>query len=396
LLTPPLRTRLTGRYHWWKSGGGCYGNGPDLALAFLERGLELTAPGGVVAMLVPSKVMSATYGAIARHALASTTTLHAVADLTGSPEASFEATVYPLAIVAGKCAPPQTHRVRTALSPTANPRLIQSELRGGGPWILAPSRVRDALAELQQIRTTAGDYIECHLGVKTGANRIFLNPPEDLEIEMLRWAIRGRDLRAFSWRSKTRLLWTHDDLGSPCRGLPPRVRSYLSDREVLLRARKDFKGGPPWALFRTRAAVAPYRVVWADLARRLVAVSLTTKEDRAFIPLNSCYVAPVHSAAGAERLAAWLNSSWLRAAATLGAVPAAGGYSRFNARVVSRLPLPDTVLADARLSEITRAGRAGQVVQEELDDIAGQHLDLSQRARSALHTVLDGTATHRR
>jgi hypothetical protein len=395
-LTSALRSRLAGRYHWWRSNVRCYGNGPDLAVAFLERGLELAAPAGVVAMLVPAKVTSAGYGAAARHALASTTRLHAVADLTGSPQAAFEATVYPLAIVAGKAAPLGRHRVRTTLSLENQRQVMQTELRGGGPWILVRDQVRDAVAELEQIQPKLGESAICHLGLKTGANRIFLNPPADLEAETLRWAIRGRDLRPFRWQSRTRLLWTHDDLGHLRRDLPPRAAAYLSVHHAELRARKDFKGGVPWGVFRTQPAVARYRVVWADLARRLVAVALSKPSDREHIPLNSCYVAPMRTGAEAERLAAWLNSTWLGAAARTGAVPAASGFARFNAQVVARLPLPDTVLADVRLSRITREGRAGQAVQEELDDIVARHLGLSASAQTALRSVVDVAAQHRR
>jgi Eco57I restriction-modification methylase len=396
LLPPALKGRLTGRYHWWRSSGRCYGNGPDLAVAFLERGLELAAPAGVVAMLVPGKITSAGYGAAARHALASTTRLHAVADLTGSPQAEFEAAVYPLAIVTAKGAPPDGQWVRTTLSLENQRHIRQSELRGGGPWILVRDQVRDAVAELEQNQPRLGETAICHLGLKTGANRIFLDPPADLEAEVLRWAIRGRDLGAFRWQSRTRLLWTHDDLGRPRRELPPKTAAYLSLHHSELRARRDFKGGSPWAVFRTRAAVAQYRVVWIDLARRLIAVALSKPGDRQHIPLNSCYVAPMRTGADAERLAAWLNSTWLSAAARIWAVPAASGFSRFNAQVVSRLPLPDRVLADERLSRITREGRAGRPVQEELDDIVARHLGLSASVQSVLRSVVDGAAQHRR
>jgi Eco57I restriction-modification methylase len=395
-LSSPLRSRLAGRYHWWRSNVRCYGNGPDLAVAFLERGLELAAPAGVVAMLVPAKITSAGYGAAARHALASTTRLHAVADLTGSPQAEFEATVYPLAIVAGKAAPLDGQRVRTTLSLENQRQVLQAGLRGGGPWILVCDEVRDAVAELEQIQPKVGENTTCHLGLKTGANRIFLNPPAGLEAEVLRWAIRGRDLRPFLWQSRTRLLWTHDDRGHPRRGLPPRATAYLSVHHGELRARKDFKGGAAWAVFRTQPAVARYRVVWADLARHLVAVALSKPSDREHIPLNSCYVAPMRTGPHAERLTAWLNSTWLRAAARTGAVPAASGFARFNAQVVARLPLPDGVLADGRLSRIAREGRAGRAVQEELDDIAAQHLGLSASAQIALRSVVDVGAQHRR
>jgi hypothetical protein len=396
LLSSTLRSRLNGRYHWWRASGRCYGNGPDLAVAFLERGVELASPSGIVAMLVPAKVTSAGYGAAARHALASTTTLHAVVDLTGSPLAEFEATVYPLVIVASKAPPPEGHCVRTSLSLEHHGEVRQTGLRGGGPWILVRDHVRDAVTRLEQAHPKLGDDVCCHLGVKTGANRVFLNPPADLEVELLRWAIRGRDLAAFRWRSRSRLLWTHDDRGCPRPELPARAAAYLTTYDTVLRARKDFKGGVPWAVFRTQPAVAQYRVVWADLARQLAAVALSKPRDRAHIPLNSCYVAPMLTGAEAERLAAWLNSTWLRAVARVIAVPAASGFARFNAQVVARLPLPIGALADTGLSRIAREGRAGRAVQEELDDIAARHLGLPGSARSALRSVLDHATTHRR
>ncbi|MGH7578841.1 MAG: Eco57I restriction-modification methylase domain-containing protein, partial [Gemmatimonadales bacterium] len=92
-LPADLRRRLAGRYRWWRAGGSGYANRPDLAVAFLERSLELAAPGGVVAILVPAKIAAAGYGTAVRHGLAAGSTLITVADLTGSPHASFEATV---------------------------------------------------------------------------------------------------------------------------------------------------------------------------------------------------------------------------------------------------------------------------------------------------------------
>ena len=115
-MEPELRARLAARYRWWRRGPGTWGSRPDLAVAFLERSVQLTRTGGVVAMLVPAKIARATYGAEARHALATTTTLIALADLTGRPEAAFDATVYPLALVARHARPPSGHRVRTRLA----------------------------------------------------------------------------------------------------------------------------------------------------------------------------------------------------------------------------------------------------------------------------------------
>jgi hypothetical protein len=149
-------------------------------------------------------------------------------------------------------------------------------------------------------------------------------------------------------------------------------------------------------VFRVRPAIARHRVVWSDLARHLVAAALTTPNDLQQIPLNSCYVATMKSVAEAERLSACLNSTWLRAVARLSAVPAAGGFARFNGQTIARLPLPSSAFGDSRLSRLAQEGRAGAPVQEELDEAIAAHLGLSIDAQNALRAVVDSTARHRR
>jgi hypothetical protein len=387
-----FRRRLTGRYRWWKTRSRSYGNSPDLAVAFLERALELCAPQGIVAMLLPSKLATASYATTARHALASSTTLHAIADLTGTAQAAFDATVYPLALIVGKSPPASHHRVRTELPVRSRSCILQSELSGGSPWILVQSGLRRLIAGMERDHPALGDTILCHLGVKTGLNHAFLNPPSDVEPELLRWALRGRDLSPFRYHRRVRLLWTHDARGQPRGELPQRARLHLERFDAALRARRDYQGGPPWMVFRARPAVARYRVLWSDLARRMTCAALVPTRDLDCIPLNSCYVASVGSALRAETLASWLNSTWMRAIARLGAVPAAGGFARFNAQVVSRLPLPSSVFSDPNLARLARAGRAGAMVQEELDRRVARHLGLSQSAQDALRTAVGSSS----
>jgi hypothetical protein len=389
------RGRLSQRYRWWRASGAGYGNKPDVAVAFLERSLELAAPNGVLAMLVPAKIATASYGALARHALSSTTTLHAVVDLTSEVGRAFDATVYPMAIVSSKATPPAVHEVRTALAISAAPVVRQTELAGGGPWILVKSELREILATLRARHPRLGELFGCHLGLKTGANGIFLNPPEHVEAEVLRWALRGRDVQAFGCQAQIRLLWTHDCAGRPRAALPEAATKYLLGHESELRSRKDFKGDPIWTVFRAKTAIARFRVVWADLARRLSAAALTTADDLHHIPLNSCYVVAVRSAVAAECLAACLNSTWLRAAAQLSAVPAAGGYSRFNARTIAELPLPPSATSDPALCRFARQGRTGADVQKLVDTHMARHLGISRAAQRALRSVLD-RADHRR
>jgi hypothetical protein len=346
-------------------------------------------------MLVPAKIARAKYASLARHGLASTTTLHAVVDLTSEAGAEFDATVYPMAIIAGKANAPAGHQVRTTLSVVSEPGVRQAELVGGGPWILVHKEVREILATLRARHPRLGEMFVCHLGLKTGANGIFLGPPENVEEEALRHAIRGRDVVAFGCKPQIRLLWTHDQTGRPRAALPEVAAGYLRAHEAQLRARRDYTGGPVWTVFRVQAAIARYRVIWADLARKLTAAALTTRGDLLRVPLNSCYVIALRAPAAAERLAACLNSTWLRAAAQLAAAPAAGGYSRFNAHTVAELPLPPSALDDPRLSQLARAGRHGSNVQDQLDQQMAKHLGLSRAAQNALRTVVDGAHDRR-
>ena len=411
-VPPEMRRRLEGRYRWWRGAGRGFGHRPDLAVAFLERAVELTAPGGIVALLVPAKLATAGYGAAARHALATSTTLIHAADLTGRRDATFEATVYPLALIARKAPPPAGHRVRTSLGP-ADPTLAgglsanrgasisrsgisQSRLGGGGPWILSADGASALAMRLRREHPVIADRFTCQLGLKTGANHLFLDPPATIAPRLVRWAVRGRDVRAFRPRARVRLLWTHGSDGAPLDQLPADAAAHLAPHEALLRARADFVGGPAWTLFRTRAATARHRVVWADLARRLTACALTGRRDGGRIPLNSCYVAAAASAEQAERLTAWLNARWVGALAQVGAMPAAGGFHRFAAAVVSGLPLPPGVLADPSLSAIAIAGRRGEPVQEALDEIAAGHLGLSPKDRRTLGRLVGDGTTNRR
>ena len=163
--------------------------------------------------------------------------------------------------------------------------------------------------------------------------------------------------------------------GSALVRLPPGAAAHMRSYDAELRARADYAGGPPGPCSGRRGHGPAPR----DLAGSRAAVSPRARSpalrDAARVPLNTCYVAPPH---GPRRT----RSGWRRgstrpgcgAVARLGAVPAAGGFHRFAAAVVSRLPLPATVLSDLALPAAAKAGRAGEPVQETIDDLAAGHL----------------------
>lgn len=387
-LAPDARERLAERYRWWRTGAGRgYAHRPDLSVAFLQRAHELAAPGGVVAMLVPAKVATAGYGAVVRAALARTTTIEMAADLAGDPRAAFGATVYPMALITTRRVPPDDHVVRSTLDPGAA-RVAQRSL-GAGPWYLARPDAAELAARIRAEHPPFGDVLRPRLGVKTGANAAFLDPPP-IEATLTRRALRGRDISAFAARPHHRILWPCDARGNPLGTLPPLAAMHLSAHERALRARSDYLGGAWWTLFRTTGALDPHRVVWADLARELTAV--VPADDT--IALNSCYLTSTSSRTRADAVAAWMNSTWIGALSRIGAPPATGGFFRFPASVIAALPAPPT--DDAELARLGAAGARGEEVQESIDERVAVLLGLGRAERAQLADVARAGSDHRR
>jgi N-6 DNA Methylase len=328
-----VRETLALRYASWRPArGGGFAHLPDLAVAFVERALELAAPGGTAALLVPAKLASSGYAEPLRRRLAEGTRLERVAPVHET-SAAFAAAVYPMALVTTRAEPTGREQVATALgAKSAAPAVPQRALAGDGPWILARNALRVA-HHLRAVCLPLGERWSPQLGVKTGADEVFL---VDEPCAGARPAVRGRDLAPWRAVPRTHLLWTHASDGRPLERLPPALAAALEPHRERLGRRCDYRTGPVWQLFRTALAYAPHRVIWPDVARRLAAVV----PDAEVVPLNTVYGIATREADDAYALAALLNSRWLSALARLYADPARGGFRRFNARVVRGLPLP--------------------------------------------------------
>jgi hypothetical protein len=395
-----VRHTLKERFVTWRSKGGTgFGHDPDLAVAFVERALELTAPDGAIGLLVPSKLATAGYGTALRALLARDTTLEVVHRVPEGDRA-FRAAVYPLAVVTRRGAPPADHSI--ALGFDAPPVLSQSRL-DGAPWVLIPDRQHDAVRRLLNCGEPLGTRVRPALGLKTGADRVFvgrvLRTDDDavvveldgedvaLEPDVLRPALRGRDLAMWAARSERVLVYAYAN-GEPMRSPPERAaRWFRRHRDVLVK-RADHRDGLLWELFRTGPATAAWRVAWSDLARRPQAVLLEAAGHARAIPLNTCYVAAAPDRPTGLLVAAVLNSTWAAAFVHVSADEARGGYRRVNARVVSRLPLPvpcsatDTVI---RLSADAHNGRPLDC--SALDEALADALGLAQSDRVALRAL---------
>jgi hypothetical protein len=332
-LPARVREALAVRYPSWRPARSAgFAHLPDLAVAFVDRALELAAAGGVAALLVPAKLASSGYAQPLRKRLVATTQIERAAPLDDAGGA-FAAAVYPMALVATRAAPGNRSEVAVALGPRSlAPRVAQCDLADGSAWVLIP----EAAAVARRLRSAfpvLGERWQPQLGVKTGADEIFLLR---YAAAGTRPAIRGRDLSVWQAEPRLHLIWTHRLDGRPLERLPPGLAELLEPHASRLQRRSDYRRGPPWQLFRLGLASAPYRVVWPDLARRLLAAVLPA----AAVPLNTVYGIATRTLDDAHALAALLNSRWVSAIASLRADPARGGFRRFNAGVVRGLPIP--------------------------------------------------------
>lgn len=369
-LPQRLRDALSTRYRCWHAGRERgFTHQPDLSVAFVERALELTATGGVVGLLVPAKLATAGYAEPLRRHIASEARIARLAPADDAA-AAFGAAVYPMALVAARRPPRVAERVTLGLDAFERTSTTQGSLQQPGPWVLQPQADRVA-RRLRDELPTVGERWAPILGVKTGADDLFLvtEPCEES-----RPAVRGRDCARWRVDARLHLLWTHEPDGRVRSRLNRAMAERLQGVADRLTQRADYRGGPPWQLFRLGLAIAPHRVVWPDLARRLSA----SVPEPALVPLNTVYGIVTRTADEAHALAALFNSRWYTALAALRADPARGGFRRFNARVIRILPLPPA--SHAIWPRLVECGRRHEVD----DDAVADALHLDARDRRAL------------
>jgi hypothetical protein len=185
------------------------------------------------------------------------------------------------------------------------------------------------------------------------------------------------------------MLWTHDAAGEPLHELPDKASRYFDRHASLLRARKDYRAGPPWTVFRLTGAIAEHLVVWSDIARSPRAVALEETEARSAIPLNSCYLCVAPDAATALVIAATMNSIWSRALTVACADEARGGYRRINSRVAAQIPIPAAGRERDALVDLSRSAHSQRHDHNssDVDEMVADGLGLSDKARAALRKL---------
>lgn len=356
----------------WTSGAAAGGASPgfaaqvDLAALFAEQGLRLTAPGGVLALLLPMKLWRALSGGGVRELLGADHRLCTLEDWSDAP-AAFDAAAYPSLTVVRREPPGSpshqvtltVHKRRLAISWPADSAQVPFDRSPGAPWLLLPPDAVRAFRRLVSagIPMAQSSFGSPSLGVKCGCNDAFLveGVPDGtaepvmrtargnvrLEASLLRPVVRGE--RVSRWHTPHHhewIVWTHGRDGRPLPALPPATQRWLTRWRRQLMERSDARSTTPWwSLFRVEGSASDRpRVVWADVSRGPRATVLAAGAPA--IPLNSCYVLRCRDDADAATMVALLNSPLVAAWLDAIAEPARGGYRRYMAWTVACLPLP--------------------------------------------------------
>jgi hypothetical protein len=393
-LPSEQRRSVLSRYRWMSGAGmgEVFGRQPDVAVAFVERGLELLRDGGVLSYLLPSKLFSAGYAARLRQEIRTHHTLLALADLTGSPDARFDADVFPgvLRVRKGRV-PGETPLVsvqpiggRAVQVPESLLSPFVHDARQG--WALFDAGVLGVLQQLASLPTLQDAAIMPALGLKSGLNEAF-RTQRALASECVP-LVTGGSVRAMTWQTDGHLLFTHDlQTARPLPHLSAEALQHLQVYRGALERRVDLRAGDPWwRLFRVDERALGWRVVWRDLAPQLQATWLPPLAQGGPLALNSTYLIAVGDRRQAIRLAAWLNTTLARFVAVSSSEHALGGYRRFGASHMQRIPWPpgfseehETVMVSRfqELAEQWAAHPDDESVYESLDALSARLMGLS-------------------
>jgi len=392
-ISPRVREQLAARYAAFRPDTSRRGFAhlPDLSVAFVERALMLVREGGMIGMVLPAKLLRAGYAAPLRALLQRDAAIIAVEDRSHAPH-GFAATVFPMLCVLRRGRPRADDRTRVAvhvegrapLAGIVTPRDLRLEPdTPRAPWLVLPGASAAAVRTAMGAGPALSSHFRPRLGVKTGANDIFVrgtDTADDLPRTWTRPAVQGRDITPFRIEPGAAVLAALGPEGRPLEELPSDVAAYLAPHRARLARRADAARAPYWALFRTDLLGAPWLVLWRDIADRLEAAPLDRRRRDAPIPLNTCYGVAVDSETTAWWLSAWLNSAPLRAIASAIAERGSGGVYRFSATTVGSLPLArhsEPALL-TQLAQLARRAAGGDLRSHDaIDALVANALDLS-------------------
>jgi methylase of polypeptide subunit release factors len=407
---------LTDRYALFRGQrDGTAFHQPDLSVAFFERALTLTAPDGVVALLMPAKIVNAGYAGPLRRAARER--VIAIDDWSDSPRrrSLFEADTFPLGITCrnnewlsplrrGEKVPQADEgcvRVTAGDESFELPRAALSVDGAFSEWALVPPAVSSIARRLRGSHHSFAEGLgrKPFMGVKTGDNRSFFLEAKAIRGDRLITTdgvriplsavcrcVRGRDLQRWTTTGSQWMLW-------PPRGgwrKPPAWLQTLAETRGLEPA--DFR------LSFVRAEHVGIKVAWKDLSRGVAAAVLpdvvhVNEMPFPLVPNQTLYAIDAVSLDEAYVIAAVLNSTIADALLVGVAERAKDSHYRYFGRTMAALPWPDLRAGWDRLVRLSRRAHRPDVTREpierEIDEIVARLYGVSAGELATLQAFLE-------
>ena len=374
----------------------------DLYTLFFERSIRLLRPDGVLSFITPDKFLASETSTALRAYLVRYGSVRTIARFHSHK-------IFPGAAVV-PCVTVVERRQQSAdvdvLSCRAKPgefveviskfHARRDELTSA-PWQF---RSPELLALVERLRAGCPTLAELSrrisAGPATGRDEIYVQPRREfseIEPKLLRAAVRGRDISAFSVEDPgLQILVPFDFSGDEPRLVSlanyPHAREYLDrhrrdleDRHCV-RVRKkrwfDLHDSPTIDLARQPKIVVP------DIAERC-----RFAVDRgAYFPLHSAYYILLHDADELDYITAILNSSTVEFMIRLFSPIAKDGFSRFRRQFLATIPVP---MPDARTRRaIVRV--ATQAHTSMLDDMVSKMFKLDRKDTACIQAYLGARA----
>ena len=402
-IDPRAKRMYAERFALFRGDGarGAAFHQPDLSIAFVERALSLTAPGGVVSLLVPAKLLNAGYAAPLRRHAAGSVNIVALDDWSSEAQRHFDADTFPLGITLSQRNGSPRQACISITSAGESFALPSSALTlGGTEWSLLPP---DVYAIVARIHATHAPLAETLgrvpvMGVKTGDNGAFFLDVKRVRAKAVETTdgihipltavcrcARGRDVRRWKVAEPAWMLWP------PAGGWrrPPRwVERMAEARGIEIETLR---------LSYVRPEHVGIKVVWKDLSRGLCAAVLEDTMrlgDRGIplVPNQTLYALDTVSIEEAHVLAALLNSTIVNVLAIAIAERAKDFYFRYFGRTIARLPLPAIAPSSESWMQLLRAARRArrnpEAVGDEIDATVAALYGVSAEEHARLASFL--------
>ena len=349
---------------------------PDLSIAFVERSLALIAPGGMVSLLVPAKLLNAGYAAPLRRASAKNVV--ALDDWSSDAKRHFDADTFPLGLTltrgVGGAASPCIAVTSSGESFAISRGSLMSH---GSEWSLLPPDIYAIVDRIHNAHAPLAESLGRSpvMGVKTGDNGSFFLDVRQVRANTLETTdgihvpltavcrcVRGRDVRRWTVGEPIWMLWP------PAGGWPnpPQwLERFASARGVVAKSLQ---------LSYVRPEHVGIKVIWKDLSRGFCAAVLEDSirvGSRAIplVPNQTLYAIDAATLDEAHVIAALLNSTIVNVLAIAITERAKDSYFRYFARTVARLPLPAVVPESASWQRLLRAARRAAKNPSVLEEI---------------------------